>query len=152
MHEIVSSVIEEPKGKGKGSKSPRPSKVQASPTTAPVMLALEPKSAKNKKPQAPIPQDSAANQKKTKSPAPTKVISDPQLSVDVVMTDATAQPTATSAIRKKKQQLEESKTVKTSASAKKLKEMPSLLDQASTQKKRIAKILSNSYFVINSLS
>ena len=152
MHEIVSSVIEEPKGKGKGSKSPRPPKVQASPTTAPVMLALEPKSAKNKKPQAPIPQDSAANQKKTKSPAPpTKVISDPQLSVDVVMTDATAQPTATSAIRKKKQQLEESKTVKTSASAKKLKEMPSLLDQASTQKKRIAKILSNYYFVINSL-
>lgn len=124
--------MDEPKGKGKGSKSPRPPKnVQASPTLAPVMVAPELKSAKSKNALTPLPQDVVVPKKQSKSPAPVKVASDPQPSVDVVMTDATAQGTTTSTNRKKKQQLEESKTVKTVASSKKLEVMPCLKDQAS---------------------
>lgn len=96
-----------------------------------MIVAPEPKSAKSKKAQVPVPQDVVVPRKQSKSPAPVKIASDPQLSVDVVMTDATAQGTTTSANRKKKQQLEESKTAKTVASAKKLEVMPCLKDQAS---------------------
>ena len=75
VHEIVSSAMElEPKGKGKGSKSPRLPKVQASPTPAPVTPVSQPKSARKKsKDQVPTPQDVVVAKKQTKSLAPAKV-------------------------------------------------------------------------------
>lgn len=144
VHEIISStVVEEPKGKGKGSKSPRPPKVQASLAPASLTPAQEPKTAKMRQNSlSPVPQDTTSVAKKpTKSPATSKVTADQP--VDVVMSNAAA---TTSTNRKKKQQLEESKTAQTpvaSASAKKLEVMPSLKDKAAAMKKKISETLSN---------
>ncbi len=75
LQQIVSPAMElVPKGEGKGLKSPRPPKVQASPTPAPVTPVPQPKSArKQSRDQVATPQEVVDAKKQTNSPAPNKV-------------------------------------------------------------------------------